>query len=89
MISAAAATVWRRCHAASSAGVFVPLGQLEQDDFPFLIVDVVEQPVGSDAKPVLSDELRHIIWPVSRLVRFPSGRGLLANDLMAAATAAW
>lgn len=59
MISAAAATVWRRCHAASSAGVFVPLGQLEQDDFPFLIVDVVEQPVGSDAKPVLSDELRH------------------------------
>lgn len=39
--------------------MFVPLGQLEQDDFPFLIVDVVEQTVGPDAKPVLGDELRH------------------------------
>ncbi len=34
--------VAKGCHAVLGVGVFVPLGQLEQDDFPFLIVDVVE-----------------------------------------------
>lgn len=84
-----AAIMWRQRHAVSGVGVLVPLGQLEQDDVPFLIVDVVEQTVGSDAKPLLGDELRYDNLACQPFCAFPSGGGLLANDLMAAAMAAW
>lgn len=61
----------RGCHTASGVGVFVPLGQLEQDNFLFLIVDVVEQMVGSDAKSVLGDELSNDNLACQAVCAFP------------------
>ena len=40
-------------------GVLVPLGELQKNHFLALIINVVQQAVGTDAKAVLCGELRH------------------------------
>ena len=46
-----------RPETASFVGMFVPFGEFQEDDFLALIVDGVEQAVGTDAKPILGGKL--------------------------------
>ena len=39
--------------------MLVPLGQFQKNDFLALVVDVVQQAVGTDPNPILGGELRH------------------------------
>lgn len=45
--------------AASVGGLFVPLGEFEEDHFLLLVIDIVQHAVGPDSQPILGRELRH------------------------------
>ena len=51
----------------------VPLGEFKEDHFLALVVDVVQQAIGTDAKPILGGELRHDELACELFRPFPFG----------------